>query len=71
MIDVRLRQLAAAAAEEIERGLSPDYSPNLKKLVDEKTGGEPMYDSINHYSHGHGELKDSALASCRILADVG
>ena len=63
------RTLAALAATEIEQGFDPAESPNLKALV-EMTGGEPMYDAINHYAHGHLQLKQNALASCKILASV-
>lgn len=66
---MKLGILAAGAIEEIEAGLAPANSTNLKMLVD-LTGGEPIYDPIQHYYNGHKGMRDAALGYCEDLALV-
>lgn len=64
-----IRNLAANAAREIERGISPVLSLNVQQLA-RALGGEPLFDNIGHYARGHREYKDGALFSCMVVADL-
>jgi len=64
---MNLGVLAAGAAEEILQGRAPADSPNLAILAN-LLDGEPVYDPIIFFYHGHVEMKDTALGYCRDIA---
>jgi hypothetical protein len=64
---MNIGRIAAAAAEEIRKGRAPAESPNLQMLAP-LLEDEPLYDPLRWYGKGALELRNSALASCEIIA---
>lgn len=67
---MRLKDLAAAVASEIEVGKPPSGIPYLNRLIGELRGDIHAFDPIKKFAEGDESKRSSALETCKAIVYV-